>query len=291
MTDNIEMREFEEENEGPFNSEWVRELGSAVRDYVADDDSFATMRVINVIMAGLIDDETVPVLATLEPDDGSDFGITTVSTGGCRFLLARAVKVPDYDEMYATMKLSRLMLRAYEREDIGGIAFSSQVNDGFILPKPLIVTMLALYCTDPDESEQEDEEAETEKAEEKIPEGTAFSFTAVRPMSEEQFESVADAILGLKDRACEHVLVEFRNTLDDELLFMQAFAKGEKMHVELGIDMSDFGWEHPLILANDEMDKREAVEFFGAICVGGLQLDDDVDTDSFRDITAEVFGE
>ena len=290
MTDNIEMREFEEENEGPFNSEWVRELGSAVKDYLADDDSMATMRVINVIMAGLIDDETVPVPATFETDDGSDFGIATVSTGDCRFLLAQPVKHPDY-ELYAAMKLSRLMLRAYKSEDVDGIIFGSEISAGFILPKPLIVTMLALYCTDPDEPEQEDEEAETEKAEEKIPEGTAFSFTAVRPMSEEQYESVADAILGLKDRACEHVLVEFRNTLDDELLFMQAYAKGEKMHVELGIDMSDCDWEHPLILANDEMDKKEAAEFFGAICAGGLQLDDDVDTDSFRDITGEVFGE
>lgn len=47
-----------------------------------------------------------------------------------RVRIAQPVKHPDY-ELYAAMKLSRPMLRAYKSEDVDGIIFGSEISAGF----------------------------------------------------------------------------------------------------------------------------------------------------------------
>ena len=60
---------------------------------------------------------------------------------------------------------------------------------------------------------------------------------------------------------------------DDNMLFIQAARAGEELHVELAFDMSDFQWEHPLILGND-MPLGEALELLRQLCVEGESPDD-----------------
>lgn len=289
MIDYIEEREFAEENGGPFEGEWVRDLGEAVEKYNESGDNVSCMRVLFEIMEGLLHGESVPVPAKFSGDEDDPVAVMTVEMSDMNFLLVQPVLNADY-ETYASMKLARVMYNVLNHDDrYDGIAFGGREDSGFILPVALIASMLALYCIDPRKKTDDYEEPEPE---EEPFEGTAFNITAMRPMSEASFAALAQAILGLMDRTGEHVCVEFRNVLDDGLIFMQAYTKGEKMHVELAFDMSDFDWEHPLILANDEMNREQAVEFFKKICAESILTDDmKIVQNSFRNITEDVFGE
>lgn len=276
---------------GPFDGEWVKALGKAVEKYDEAGDSVSCMRVMFEIMEGLIFNESVPVPAKFSGDEENPVVTMTVGQEEARFMLAQPVLNAEYDT-YASMKLVKLMFTVLNHDDkYDGIVFGGRENSGFILPTALIASMLALYCKNP-KAETAEEEEEDDEDESEIPEGTAYVITAPRPMSAEQFEGAAGAMAQLRDMPSEHVGIEFRNAGDDGLLFIQAYAKEDRMHVELGFDMSEFDWKHPLILANDEMSREEAVEFIRAICVDGVSPDDmEIVETSFHDITRSVFGE
>ena len=71
---------------------------------------------------------------------------------------------------------------------------------------------------------------------------------------------------------------------DEEMMFLQAVRSGDELHVELGFDMSDFEWDHPLILGH-EMEPSEALELLRRILVEKTPVDEiDVVQNSFRNM-------
>ena len=106
-----------------------------------------------------------------------------------------------------------------------------------------------------------------EHREEKVQE-----LTLRRPIDEETFDRIEDIICEFRDDPGDFLVLDLTDD-DDDMLFIQAARAGEELHVELAFDMSDFQWEHPLILGND-MPLGEALELLRQLCVEGESPDD-----------------
>ena len=72
---------------------------------------------------------------------------------------------------------------------------------------------------------------------------------------------------------------------DQDMMFIQAVRCGDEWHVELAFDMSDFDWDHPLVLGG-ELSTEEAIVVLRRILVDGESTEriDEV-CNGFRDIS------
>ena len=116
------------------------------------------------------------------------------------------------------------------------------------------------------------DEDDPETDAEEIPENVGFSVEVdcCLPVTPEQFTGIADMIRALRDKPYEHLTVGIKNPEPhDEVIFVQTAINNENglYRVEIGFDMSDFGWDHPLILAKDDMSAEETVALFHEIFV------------------------
>ena len=81
-------------------------------------------------------------------------------------------------------------------------------------------------------------------------------------------------------------LVNFNNFVnDDKVLFMQAKSWGDGYHVEIGFDMEDFNWDHPLILGADDVSFEDTLDLFRRIGLNGEETGDiEYITNNFKDM-------
>ncbi len=103
-----------------------------------------------------------------------------------------------------------------------------------------------------------------------------------RPADEEKFEEIKEKLLSLRDDPEDYFVIDLVD--DEEMMFLQAVRSGDELHVELGFDMSDFEWDHPLILGH-EMEPGEALELLRRILVEKTPVDEiDVVQNRFRNM-------
>ena len=115
--------------------------------------------------------------------------------------------------------------------------------------------------------------------------GISQQITTPRPAPAEVLENVKCILYNLKDKRFEHLVIEFRNYIDDESLdFIQFCRSGEGYHMELVYDMTDFGWDVPLVLGCDDIIYEEAIEITEKICAGEQTGDIDIVNRCFKSI-------
>ncbi len=109
----------------------------------------------------------------------------------------------------------------------------------------------------------------------------AISFR--RPVSGQEFRKIEERVRAF-DRNPEDFLV-MNLAHDPELQFIQVLRCGTegRRSLQLGFDMGDYGWEHPLILEK-EMPAEEAVRLLRRICAEGESPEQIAADCGFRDI-------
>jgi len=182
----------------------------------------------------------------------------------------------------AALKLQGLMYVLATVDDCEGIIFNPYGDHSLFIPKTLIINAFnAAWSIAFNEKEQKEEPTPADNN--AIPLTGSRSIACERPMEFSLFEVLEDRIRNLTDDPDDFITVELEKNKDD-LLYVQTKKHGESWYVELVFDMSDFGWEYPLILGA-ELELEEAVKLFKLLLVHKVSPDDlKIVQDRFRDI-------
>lgn len=165
---------------------------------------------------------------------------------------------PDDQYDYFAKRNIFSVLAEFEDENIRGLVINPE-HDDILIYRDFIVNAANLFA------------AGIAYCDEQYERAMFWEITANRPMTNRDFENVEEAIHGLSENVEDsYLLLEFNDFIeDDEILFMQTKKFGMGYHIEIAYDMSDYGWDHPLILAADDVSEEMTVELFGRIGLEG----------------------
>ena len=289
--------EDDEEDEDEPNGIFIcRVLASAMEEYWATGKPLALTEVLSSLLYMIYKDISVYVPA--EPgteNDGSPVIRPTVLQSGKeeKYIVIQPVPDDHFDFM-VTMKMIKVFSFVYDHDDLKGIVLDPY-GENIQISRSFVVSVIELAghmfrCGKEKAEEESSSKAEAQGASKK-PEGVSFSVNCSCPMPEESFTGVGEALHSLRDLPYEHVTVSFTNSEPEaEALFIQAARcggteDGEPLyHAEIAFDMSDFEWDHPLILARDGLTFEETVGLFHDVCVSCIPTDKIPLVKGFRDI-------
>lgn len=275
--------EVEEESNAddkdPLEHPWAKDLDAAVEEFDKTKKTSAYERILSLILNGL--EYFVPAVVPAEPgDEDRKIQLQLLESGDDSYgvLLTKPEKEFEYLATRSFFNVltelrdrnvSGLVINPYEENIIISRYFTDSVLDVFIAG-------VKYEKERPDHEDQEDDG-----------EGLSKVVETDRPMTEAEFENIENILRNLVHEEVESFLVvDFNNYVnDDKVLFMQAKSWGDGYHVEIGFDMEDFDWDHPLILGADDVSYEDTVELFRKIGLDGAETGDiEFITNNFKDI-------
>ena len=208
------------------------------------------------VFDGIEKDVSVPMPAELDAEDITIRPSFMDSAKGEPALVI--LSVPD-GEMYpcvVNVKLRAAMRVVLDKADCIGIIIDPNTESEVFVSKSLMTSAIG---------------AGLAMLEEGIEKEKVRKMKLHRPVDEETFDSIAEQISRFRDDPGDYIILDLID--DKDMLFIQATRSGSDLHVELAFDMSDFEWDHPLILGH-EMPLAEALDLLHQLCVDGESPDD-----------------
>ena len=271
--------ESEQEEKDPLEHPWVKDLDAAVEEFDKTKKTSAYERILSLILNGL--EYFVPAVVPAEPGDGDrKIQIQMINSGKDSFgvLLTKPEKQFEY---LATRTFINVLTELRDR-DVSGLVINPY-EENIVISRYFTDSALDVFIAGvkyekerPDREDQEDKE-----------DSLSNVVETDRPMTEEEFENIENILRNLVHEEVESFLVvDFNNYVnDDKVLFMQAKKWGDGYHVEIGFDMEDFDWDHPLILGADDVSLEDTLDLFRRV---GLKAEEtgDIDfiTNNFKDM-------
>ena len=254
-------------------NELMNRLDAGVRAFEKNRDLASYCGILETFFDGIRENSMIEVLfnidfeardeapATIEYEDGSEslLILTNMSEGTA----APAVPVT-----------LRSLLKEFDRkENCDGFIINPGHDDLFI-PKTVIKAGIgAGYQVAFDEIEDEAALMATNRSEKEL--------VVKRPMAEEEYAELANRIRAFNQNIDDFLKISFLH--DDDLLFIQVLRTeqpGER-HLSFGFDMSDFGWDKPLMLGNS-LTTDKTLEIIRKVCVDGIDPNNMKELEEFK---------
>ena len=271
-------KEIENENKDPLEHPWAKDLDAAVEDFNKTKKTGAYERILSLILNGL--EYFVPAVVPAEPGDGDrKIQVQLVKSGDRSYgvLLTKPEKEFEY---LATRTFVNVLTELRER-NVSGLVINP-FEENIVISRYFTDSALDVFFAG---IQYEREHPKSDDQQKDDAEELSHVVERSRPMAEDEFEEIEDILRNLVHEATESFLVvDFKNYVgDDAVLFMQAKKWGEGYHVEIGFDMSDFDWDHPLILGADDISFEDTVDLFRRIGMNGEETGDiDLITNQFK---------
>lgn len=271
-------KESENENKDPLEHPWAKDLDAAVEDFNKTKKTGAYERILSLILNGL--EYFVPAVVPAEPGDGDrKIQVQLVKSGDRSYgvLLTKPEKEFEY---LATRTFVDVLTELRER-NVSGLVINPY-EENIVISRYFTDSALDVFFAG---IQYEREHPKSDDQQKDDAEELSHVVERSRPMAEDEFEEIEDILRNLVHEATESFLVvDFKNYVgDDAVLFMQAKKWGEGYHVEIGFDMSDFDWDHPLILGADDISFEDTVDLFRRIGMNGEETGDiDLITNQFK---------
>ena len=136
---------------------------------------------------------------------------------------------PDGEEypFFAEVKLRAVLSIMINDDNCGGIIINPESDKQVFVMKGVFLNAMSAALSllnDRDEEQAKNNEKEV---------------TIRRPINKESFDRVSDKIRSFQDDPEDYLILNLEEDADD-MLFIQAVRCGDKCHVELAFDMSDF---------------------------------------------------
>ena len=185
----------------------------------------------------------------------------------------------DYS-VVAGLKLQGLLYSIIRLEYCDGFIFNPNGSHRFFAPKDLFLSSLSAAFQMEKDFKREKRQLCSHRI--SFDDSNISSLVYQRPINYDDFESIENHIRNMKEDPDDFVTLDLKEDKDD-LQFIQTRRHGMSWYVELGFDMSDFDWDHSLIMGA-EIEQEEAVELFKMILVHGVSPDDlRIVQEKFRD--------
>ena len=261
-----------------------------VKQFSAEGNSCRFSKVLSDLLTMLENDISVTTPASFDASADAALAIQPVALSDDYDNDYLVIQTEEDEHFPFTMKLKirKLFATIKEDESLSGIIINP-FTDEIVIPREFADAAVSLFGAGYIAAKEyiRDAEKEHEEQESGIS-GVSYSIDTPLPMPEENFASIPVILDALRDLPYEHLTVSFRNhRRNDPVIYMQAARNtcNEKLyHVEVAFDMSDFNWQHPLILGKDDMTLSEASDLFHEICVNCTQTDQIPVIQEFKDM-------
>lgn len=273
-------KESENGDKDPLEHPWAKDLDAAVEEFSKTKKTGAYERILSLILNGL--EYFVPAVVPAEPgDENRKIQIKLVNSGDKSYgvLLTKPEKEFEY---LATRAFVNVLTELRER-DVSGLVINPY-EENIVISRYFTDSALDVFIAG---IKYEKEKSGGDDQEEDESRGSSHVVERSRPMTEDEFAEVEDILSNLVHEEVDSFLVvDFKNYVgDDKVLFMQAKKWGEGYHVEIGFDMADFDWDHPLILGADDISLEDTVDLFRRIGLNGEETGDiDLITNQFKNM-------
>ena len=232
-------------------------LNEDIHAFRAAPDERSYSRILSRFFDGVEKDVSVPVPADMEWDTMKIKPCFYVGRDGEKSLVILSDPDGEKYPFFADVKLRAVLRIMMDADDCGGIVINPEEDTQVFIMKGVILNafgaVIALL------EEKEDAEQENEQ-------------TICRPIDEQLFERISEQIHSFRENSEDELVLDMEADGDD-LLFIRAARRADMCRLELGFDMSDFNWEHPLILGCD-MPLGEALDLLHRLLVDGESVDD-----------------
>ena len=108
------------------------------------------------------------------------------------------------------------------------------------------------------------------------------------PIDESEFPKYGQLLDYVRKKQDLTVVIEIEDS--DEFQEIRLSRAGDAYRLAITYPMDDFGWEHPLILANDALTAGEAEEVLRSILVDGTDQTEII-TNSFHEVSSTIYEE
>ena len=222
-----------------------------------------------------VDDDGEPHITPMLLTDQQDNSFLVIQT-----------RLDGKADLMATVPIFGILRFVNKANSLDGLVINPY-DENIHIPSLFFSGAAALYNCGWDDALKAEEEKHKQE-EQTEADGLSAMIACSLPMTQAQFSGIERLLCSLRRKPHDSLTLNFRDS-EDAILFMRAErSKDGLYHVELAFDMSEYDWDHPLILGHDGMDVSAAVELFREIGVNGTSVDDiDIVQNEFRDISSK----
>ena len=232
-----------------FESKWNQDLNAALDKFGSMPWADTYSRVAALILKGIKDNVLAIFPAHLEDNGGEiqDFLLAMAKNERSGENHTIMLTVPDDKySMTVSMSLRKVVERIIADDELDGLVINPWTDAVFVLSKEFLTEAIELLETDVEEKPVEHTEKFRDDAD------AVYRIDTPRPMSRDSYKYAAAVVKSLRQESDAAVDIEFENFLNDDAIQSILIRRsGSKYHMELVNDMSDFGWDKPLVLAGD----------------------------------------
>ena len=287
MNDNKQENALDENVDTDADALFQQELNDAVERYHERPGDWPLGLVLALLLYGAATELHVSMPANLKTDDDGKPHITpnVFTDKNDNSFLAVQTRPDEKIDVTGTFPI-RTVIRVLNKDDsLSGLVINPYCEN-ILIPSVFFSGAATLYDRGWDDALEA--EKEKQKPEER-PEADGLYATVEcsPPMTQVQFNGINNFLYSLRRKPHDRLTLNFRNPdSEDGVLFMRAERNEDGLyHVEIGLDMSEFDWDHPLILEHHGMHVSDAIELFHEIGVNCTPADDiDVVQNEFREI-------
>ena len=256
------------------NTTYLKTMNRYIAEYCRAPGLDSLYAVLTVVFGGIEENYSLPAPVELNDEAITVSPLFVSDKDGNEYLVVLTDQDNEKYPVIANVKMRALLRLALSRETCSGIYFNPDTEKEFFIPKKFLQHAVSAGrgMAEDDRRQENDIDAESEEKYQQIQ----------RPISEEEFKLIEDKIKNLRNNPDDFLVLNLKD--DPDMLFIQVCRCGDECHVELAFDMSDFGWDYPLILGN-ELLPGVALLLLYELCVEGKSPDDmEIVQTSFRDM-------
>ena len=237
-------------NDNIFESKWCKELQQAIMEYCDAPCSDTCSAVISLILKGIRNQETASFPAQLtearsEVLPGFELAALINNETGEK----AAVMLTENDKRYdliVSMNLRRAVEKMLKEDDIEYLVINPWSEYIFEVKRELLEEAMHMLNI------SGEERCETHKQKRNINAETVYRIETLRPMKRQSFKYASSLIKSLSENGDTAVNIEFGNYIGEDMIDSILIEKcGNEYHMEIVNNMDEFGWNEPLVLAND----------------------------------------
>lgn len=276
----------EEDDEALF----LQDLNDAVERYHEHPGDWSLSWILAMLLYGASTKIHVSMPADLDVDDDGEPNITpkVLTDKSDNSFLVIQTRPDEKMNVTATFPISGIIRVLNKDDELSGLVINP-FSENIQIPS-VFFSGAAMFYNRGWEDALETEKEKRNSKEQPEADGLSAAIECSLPMTQAQFFGIERLLYSLRRRPHDRLTLNFRDPdSEDGLLFMRAERNKEGYyHVEIAFDMSEFDWDHPLILGHDGMHVSDAIELFHEIGVNCTSVDDiDIVQNEFRDISSK----
>lgn len=236
------------------------ELNDAILAYKENPHEGTYCRMLCCVLDGITEDVSIPIPADMDFERLTACPQFRTNNQGENGLVALTNPDGEIYPYFVSVKLRAVLRILLDEEKCSGILLNPNEKNEILIRKDLLVSAIGAGLGMLESRGEPKDRNEGEQ-----------TVQVQRPVGEEIFERIEEKISSFRDDPADYLVLDLID--DKDMLFLQACRSGDLCHIELAFDMSDFDWDHPLILGN-ELPLGNALSLLHRLLVEGSSPDD-----------------